>query len=150
MSSPNEPGYPRAGDGGWRTAPARAGRGRCGGRRRGARPAPSSSSPGRIADPTEVPPWQRGRAAKPANRPADSSARPDAARRPNSGGSGHSPGVDARLNRFLSGGAAGAPQQDQDSAGWADAPEPGTARRVAHGPMRPHDPTTATGGVRPA
>ena len=148
MSSPNEPGYPRAGDGGangsgraTRAAAAAAPRARSG---------TEHIEPERIADPTEVPPWQRGRAAKPANRPADSSARPDAARRPNSGGSGHSPGVDARLNRFLSGGAAGAPQQDQDSAGWADAPRARTARR-AGAPRRARTARTpATGGVRPA
>ena len=143
MTSPNEPGHPRAADGGGNgSGSGPEGGSAGGGASRG--PQPGSSSPERIADPTEVPPWQRGRAAKPANRPPDSAARPDAARRANSGGSGHSPSVDARLNRFLSGGAAGAPQQEQDSTGWADPPEPGRPEA----PARP-EPTRPEASPRP-
>jgi hypothetical protein len=92
-------------------------------------PLPGGSGPERIADATEVPPWQRGRGAKPANRAPEASGRPDsparsdAPRRGNSGATSHSPGIDARLNRFLSGGSATASPQDQDAAGWADPPE---------------------------
>jgi hypothetical protein len=148
VTSPNEPGYPRAADGGGNGSGAGAEGGSAGSAAsRGPQP---SSSPERIADPTEVPPWQRGRAAKPANRPPESSARPDAARRANSGGSGHSPGVDARLNRFLSGGAAGAPQQEQDSAGWADTPEPARSEPPARpDAARPEAPARAEAPARP-
>lgn len=110
MTSPNEPGYTRATEGG--------------GNGSGAAPGPEGgSSPERIADATEVPPWQRGRAA---SRTPETTGRPDspsdAPRRGNSGAPSHSPGIDARLNRFLSGGSAASPQE-QDAAGWADPPE---------------------------
>ena len=133
MTSPNEPGYSRAGDGGGNgsgSGPGAEGGSLGGAAPRG--PLPGGSTPERIADATDVPPWQRGpaaRAAKPANRPPDAPARPEsparseAPRRGNSGATEHSPGVDARLNRFLSGGASSAPQQEQDAAGWADPPE---------------------------
>ena len=64
MTSPNEPGYPRATDGGRQRLRlcSRSG-GRLGGRRRVAWSATGGSSPERTADATEVPPWQRGRAA---------------------------------------------------------------------------------------
>ncbi|WP_006242301.1 DUF3566 domain-containing protein [Mycolicibacterium tusciae] len=139
MTSPNEPGYSRATEGGGNgsgSAPGPEG-GSVGGASRG--PLPGGSSPERIADATEVPPWQRGRAAKPANRTPDSPARPDAPRRPNSPAASHSPGIDARLNRFLSGGAAAGSPQEQDAAGWADPPEQ---------PARP-EPTRSDAPVRP-
>ena len=80
--------------------------------------------------------------------------RSEAPRGGNGGATGHSPGVDARLNRFLSGGAASAPQQEQDAAGWADPPEParpepprGPSRR--RGPSRPSGPSRPRGPSRP-
>ncbi|HEX9832454.1 MAG TPA: hypothetical protein VGA66_05090, partial [Mycobacterium sp.] len=129
MTSPNEPGYPRATDGGANGSGSGPGPGPdgLGGGAASRGPATSASSPERIADPSDIPPWQRGRAA--ANRPPDAAGRPDSPARPetprrgNSGATAHSPGVDARLNRFLSGGAAAAPRE-QDAAGWADPPEP--------------------------
>jgi len=108
VSSPNEPGYPRAGDGGANGSPAGAGGG-----------------PERIADPTEVPPWQRGpaaRAAKATPRPQDAPPRPQEAPRGVGGSAGHAPGVDARLNRFLAGGAGSAPTAEQDSGEWGEPP----------------------------
>jgi len=98
VTSPNEPGYPRATEGG--------GNG-------------SGSGPERITDATDVPPWQRGRGARP-----DAAPRPDAPRRGNGGATGQTSGIDDRLNRFLAGGSASSPQPESDAAGWADPPEP--------------------------
>ena len=134
MTSPNEPGYPRATDGGANG---------------------SGSGPERIADPTEVPPWQRGRAAKPANRTPetpgrpDSPARPEPPRRGNGGAAtSHSPGVDARLNRFLAGGAASGPQE-QDAGGWADAPEQSRPEPARPEQPRSEPPTRSDAPARP-
>ena len=110
-------------------------------------PLPGGSSPERIADATEVPPWQRGRAAKPASRPPDlrqpdAPARPE--RGPNSGATGHSPGVDARLNRFLSGGVGRGATAGAGRAGWA------APTRAADGPKRRDPkPRTARPPARP-
>lgn len=140
MTSPNEPGYTRATEGG--------------GNGSGAAPGPEGgSSPERIADATEVPPWQRGRAA---SRTPETSGRPDsppdAPRRGNSGAPSHSPGIDARLNRFLSGGSAAASPQEQDAAGWADPPEqsarPEPTRSEA--PARPESPARPAPPAPPA
>ena len=91
MSSPNEPGYSRATEGGGNgsgSAPGPEGGSVGGAGSRG--PLPGGSSPERTADATEVPPWQRG-AAKPktGRRPRtapDSPARPDAPRIPGNTG----------------------------------------------------------------
>ncbi|BBZ25216.1 DUF3566 domain-containing protein [Mycolicibacter hiberniae] len=97
MSAPNEPGHP--GNGGKTES---AGNG----------PADSGQRPpgrtARITETGETPPWQRA-----------GQARPPAPARPADGGAlGHSPGVDERIRRFVSGTAAptappapGAPQQ---------------------------------------
>jgi hypothetical protein len=93
VTSPNEPGAPKKGDslngdgsveraGAHRATPAQA---------------------GRIPDAADSPPWQRGagRAPHPPQRQPEPYAEP----RP----SGPPPGVDARLNRFISGTAAPGP-----------------------------------------
>ncbi|UVO11721.1 DUF3566 domain-containing protein [Mycobacterium sp. SVM_VP21] len=83
MSAPNEPGHP--GNGG-KAEPAGNG------------PADPSQRPagrpGRITETGEAPPWQRG-----------GQARPPAPARPADAGA-HSPGVDERIRRFVSGTAA--------------------------------------------
>lgn len=89
MSSPNEPGYPRAGD-----VPGSA-NGSAGG--------PSPHDGGSLGNAAaraggDVPPWQRGPAARAARQPQRQSPEP-----------GHSPGVDARLNRFIAGGSGPPP-----------------------------------------
>ena len=56
-------------------------------------------------------------------------------------------GVDARLNRFLAGGAAPAPQQEQDAAGWADPPE--HAATAPEQSVRPEQPVRPEQSVRP-
>lgn len=92
MSSPNEPGYPRAGD-----APGSA---------NGSPDGPSLGNAASRGN-SDVPPWQRGqagRAGRPPQRQApDSHPRTDTPR--NDGPAGHSPAVDARLNRFIGGGS---------------------------------------------
>lgn len=127
MSSPNEPGYPRAGEG----------------------PGVANGSPNQdtnalgsprpnVSESADVPPWQRGpaaRAGQSGSRPPEAPRRgpaprgdgppprgaddahtgdrpPDEARGPN-----HSPGVDARLNRFMSGGGASAPTEEVPARG---------------------------------
>jgi len=97
VSSPNEPGYPRAGD-----APGSA-NGSPGGP-----PPHDGGSAGNSASRGggDVPPWQRGPAARAARQPQ----RPS----PDPGGPGGSP-VDARLNRFIGGGSnSPAPVHEQD------------------------------------
>jgi hypothetical protein len=103
VSSPNEPGYQRAGDG------------------------PGGAN-GSVSG--DIPPWQRGpaaRAARPQRRQAaESPARTETAR--TGSAAGHSPGdtagLDARLNRFLSGGApSSAPTPDPEAAPRGERPE---------------------------
>ncbi|BAX90177.1 DUF3566 domain-containing protein [Mycobacterium shigaense] len=88
MTSPNEPGAPNKGDGP---------NGDGAGERAGAHQTPAAPA-GRAQEGPDAPPWQRtGRPAQPANRPAESQGdRP----------SGPAAGMDARLNRFISGTAA--------------------------------------------
>lgn len=138
MSSPNEPGYPRAAEGGANgsgSGPAAEGGSAGAAPARG--PQPSGTGPERIADPADVPPWQRGRGPKPANRAPEAARpeapRPDAPRRGNGGPASPSPGMDARLNRFLTGGAPS--PSEQDAGGWADPPE-----QRPEGPVRPEGP----------
>ena len=122
MTSPNEPGYPRAADG-----PGNA---------NGALPDESETGSignamgrGHVTDPGDTPPWQRGPAARGAAGAAPPGAgglRPE----PHRGGgpSGHPPGVDARLNRFISGGSA------------ASAPAPETADQPPRSEPTRNDP----------
>ena len=116
MSSPNEPGYPRAGD-----APGGA-NGSVGGSPANDGGSPGNAAPraGHIADPGDIPPWQRGRAARaarPPQRPSpESHARTETPR--SDAPAGHPPGVDARLNRFIAGGsgsAAPSPTHEEDA-----------------------------------
>lgn len=104
MGSPNEPGPPRTSDG-----PGGA---------NGSNGAHDSGSVGAGAPSGDVPPWQRG-AVRPGPRPprTGEAPPPDGPRVGNADGprvgnaAGHSPGTDARLNRFISGGPASAPAQ---------------------------------------
>jgi hypothetical protein len=109
VSSPNEPGYPRPGDG-----PGGANGSIPGSGTDGAPLGSAAEGGSRVTDPGDIPPWQRGPAArgpKPPPRPApESPSRPEPHR--GGGSPGHSPGVDARLNRFIAGGPA-TPAQSQ-------------------------------------
>jgi Transmembrane domain of unknown function (DUF3566) len=115
VSSPNEPGYSRAGDG-----PGGA---------NGSVTGPLSA--GHAADSGDVPPWQRGpaaRAARPPHRQApESPVRSDTPR--TGSAAGHSPGetggLDARLNRFISGGSApSAPAHEPEAPSRGERAEP--------------------------
>jgi hypothetical protein len=95
VSSPNEPGYPRAGD-----------------------------TPGGANGSGDVPPWQRGPAARAARQPQrrspEAHARTEAPR--SDSPAGHPPGVDARLNRFIAGGSGpAAPSPTQEEAARPEA-----------------------------
>jgi hypothetical protein len=80
----------------------------------------AASRPGPLADSGDVPPWQRGPAGRAARQPQrqspESRARTESPR--SEPPAGHSPGVDARLNRFISGGpgaSASTPTHGQDA-----------------------------------
>jgi hypothetical protein len=109
VSSPNEPGYPRAGDGPGSAngSPAHEG-GSLGNAASRTGPLPA----GHVSEAGDTPPWQRGPAARAARQthrpPPEASAHTEAPR----GATGHSPGVDARLNRFISGGSTSTNEQD--------------------------------------
>jgi hypothetical protein len=104
VSSPNEPGYPRPGDG-----PAAPNGSISGGSgtdsgflgnaaaRPGTTAGTSSGASTHFAEP-DTPPWQRGRTARSA---LPSQTRAEST--PTSGSAGHAAGVDARINRFISG-----------------------------------------------
>ncbi|MDX1882688.1 DUF3566 domain-containing protein [Mycolicibacterium sp. 120270] len=99
MTSPNEAGYPRSADGS----------------SNGSLPDdPDTGSLGNAMG-RDVPPWQRGpaaRAQKQSPRPPREPSRPEPPR--GGGAPGHPQGADARLNRFISGGSAG--QQAPEAA----------------------------------
>jgi hypothetical protein len=94
VTSPNEAGYPRSGEGsGNGSIPDDPETGSLG------------NTKGRGGD---VPPWQRGPAARAGQQPSPRPTREPSRQEPHRGGgpSGHAPGADARLNRFISGGAS--------------------------------------------
>jgi Transmembrane domain of unknown function (DUF3566) len=120
VSSPNEPGYPRAGD-----APGGA-NGSVGGSspHDGGSLGSAASRGGHAGDSGDVPPWQRGpsaRAARPPQRQSpESRARTEAPRSDAPGG--HPPGVDTRLNRFIAGGSGpSAPSPTHEEAARPEA-----------------------------
>ena len=96
MSSPNEPGYPRAGDG--------SGNGSVAGSPGHGQDVGSPGAPG------DIPPWQRGPAARAGRQPQRHPQEPPARTEPTP--SGRAPGVDARLNRFIAGGSAPPPEAE--------------------------------------
>jgi hypothetical protein len=112
VSSPNEPGYPRAGEAPGSANGSAGGSsqhdgGPLGGATSRTGPLPSGPSGGpHITDPGDIPPWQRGPTARAARQPQRQSPE-----------GGHSPAVDARLNRFIAGGSspAPAPAHEQDA-----------------------------------
>ncbi|MEW5811812.1 MAG: DUF3566 domain-containing protein [Actinomycetota bacterium] len=97
MSSPNEPGHPRAGE-----ASGGTGNGSAPGTPAPSHSGPPQQAPARGAEHSDVPPWQRGPQARARQQQA-----PDA-----------QGGLDARLNRFIAGG----PETEQAPRG--DRPEP--------------------------
>jgi hypothetical protein len=102
VTSPNEPGYPRSADGS----------------ANGSMPDdPETGSLGNAIGRGDRPPWQRG----PAARSPQQSRRQEPSR---GGSSNHPPGVDARLNRFISGGSAASETVDQPPRGEPARSEP--------------------------
>ncbi|ORB31182.1 DUF3566 domain-containing protein [Mycolicibacterium parafortuitum] len=125
MSSPKEPG----------SAPTGEGSGPANGSGAGA-PASgqdSGSRPAHTADTTELPPWQRGPAARARQEPQGPEAqRQDGPRTPQPGQPGQQGqpgqpgGLDARLNRFMAGGSAPAGRPETEQIPRKDPrPEPG-------------------------
>ncbi len=121
MSSANEPAYPRAGDGsGGGNGAASPGSGHEGGSlgnsvtRSG--PSPSGPASTRSADSADVPPWQRGAAARSREQPPEAPPPADNPR-------GNPPGLDARLNRFIAGGSAPAGAPEAEPAARVDRTE---------------------------
>jgi hypothetical protein len=140
VSSPNEPGHPRAGE-------ASGGPNGSG----GGPPSTDGGSLGNAASRTgnDVPPWQRGPAARAARQPQRQAPEP-------AGPSGSS--VDARLNRFIAGGSGSpAPSHEQDVPPFGERTE--TVRPEAYaselpdlsGPApRPAQPRKAAPEPRPS
>lgn len=112
MSSPNEPGSGGAGpDAGSRAA--------------------------HTADAGDLPPWQRGPAARARQQqPTQEAPRPDGSR------GGNAAGLDARLNRFMAGGSAPAPETEQTPR-----KEPGP--RPEPTPRNDRTDVVRTEGIRP-
>ena len=91
MTSPNEAGYPHSGDG--------SGNGSV----------PDDPETGSLGNAMgrDVPPWQRGPASRAAQKQSPRTPREPSRPEPHRGApSGHAPGADARLNRFISGGSS--------------------------------------------
>ncbi|MDZ4267151.1 MAG: DUF3566 domain-containing protein [Mycobacterium sp.] len=120
MSSPKEPGYPRAGEGPGGangSASGSSGAAQEGGSAGNAAsrggPGPSGPGPTRGTD-SDVPPWQRGPAARAQHQqPPDAPPHADGPR-------GNPPGLDARLNRFISGGSTSAGSAEAEPATRGD------------------------------
>lgn len=105
MSSPKEPSYPRPGDAGNGSAAGPTGPAHEGGPR-----------PAHQGDTADVPPWQRGPAARARQQGPDGPA----AEGSRGGGAG---GLDARLNRFIAGGSAPSGTQETEVHGRNDRTE---------------------------
>ncbi|WP_166907413.1 DUF3566 domain-containing protein [Mycobacterium sp. DL440] len=130
MSSPNEPGYPRAGD-----RPGSSSNGSGTGaeasptpsKAAGTQPRAAAGGGGQITETGEAPPWQRG-TARTTPQPA-AETREENARTPGS----HSPGVEARLQRFVAGTETNDTEQQARPARPAT-PAPSATRKE---PVRP-------------
>jgi hypothetical protein len=122
VGSPNEPGPPRTSDG---TGSANGSNGT------------HSSGPTGGGSPSgDVPPWQRGTVRPGPRAPRTGEASPPDGPRVGKTSTGHSPGTDARLNRFISGGPASGPVQGPQREA-APTREPVPARELA--PQRETD-----------
>ncbi len=149
MTSPNEPGYPRSGDGsGNGSVPDDPETGSLG------------NAVGRGGD---VPPWQRGPSARAGQQQSPRTTREPSRQEPQRGGgvSGHAPGADARLNRFISGGSAApaaasetadpAPPRNEPVVSEPYASElPDLSGRAARAPQRKAAPERSEPPVRTA
>jgi hypothetical protein len=99
VTSPNEPGHPRSADG--------SANGSIPDGDSDTGSLSSAVGRGQVTDPGDTPPWQRGPATRAQTPPARQQREPSRPEPPRGGApAGHSPGVDARVNRFISGGSA--------------------------------------------
>ncbi|MCV7234940.1 DUF3566 domain-containing protein [Mycobacterium branderi] len=120
MTSPNEPGYPGLGD----SPNGNGSLDRGGAHRSETRPTPDRGAD-TSSDSGGAPPWQRG---GPRQSPSQHRPPPDTSGQ-HEGRSGHSPGVEARLTRFISGTAApGATATPQGGHGKTHEADPAPAR----------------------
>ncbi|OBJ97408.1 hypothetical protein A5638_14640 [Mycolicibacterium fortuitum] len=128
MSSPSEPGYPRAGDrpgssNGSGAGTAGADANPPANKAAGTQP---RAAGGQITETGEAPPWQRGTSAR-TTPPAANEGREESGRTP----SGHSPGVEARLQRFVAGAESkDTEQQARPARPAAPAPSAGRTEQV--------------------
>jgi hypothetical protein len=99
VTSPNEAGYPHSGEG--------SGNGSV----------PDDPETGSLGNAMgrDVPPWQRGPSARTTPNQPPRTPREPPRPEPHRGASGHAPGADARLNRFISGGSS-APAAEAEPA----------------------------------
>ena len=107
MTSPNEAGYPHSGEG--------SGNGSV----------PEDPETGSLGNAMgrDVPPWQRGPAARATQNQPPRTPREPTRPEPHRGASGHAPGADARLNRFISG-VSSAPAAETEPAPPRNEPAP--------------------------
>jgi hypothetical protein len=146
VTSPNDAGYPRSADG--------SGNGSV----------PDDPETGSLGNAIgrDVPPWQRGPAARAGQKPSPRTPREPVRPEPPRGGapSGHAPGADARLNRFISGGASAPtaevpaeppPPRKEPVVNDAYASElPDLSGGVSRPPQRKSAPERSEAPVRPA
>ena len=101
MTSPNEAGYPHSGEG--------SGNGSV----------PEDPETGSLGNAMgrDVPPWQRGPAARATQNQPPRTPREPTRPEPTRGASGDAPGADARLNRFISGGSSAPAAELSGTAG---------------------------------
>ncbi len=115
MTSPSEPGAPKKGD---------SQNGDVSAERAGAHPRGAPHQAGRGQEGADSPPWQRGAARAP--NPASRQGEPPTEARPQGPPPGGPSGVDARLNRFITGGnTQGASGQPQSKSHEFDVPARG-------------------------
>ena len=129
MSSPNEPGPSRTSEGS--------------GSANGSNGAHDNAPNGGAGAPAgDVPPWQRGTSRPGARPPQQRTGEPTPSEGPRSGNAtGHSPGTDARLNRFISGGPAQGSPREPNAAPARDAEASASSPR----PERPEAARSETG-----
>ena len=132
MTSPNEAGYPHSGEG--------SGNGSV----------PEDPETGSLGNAMgrDVPPWQRGPAARATQNQPPRTPREPTRPEPHRGASGHAPGADARLNRFISGGSS-APAAEAEPAPPRNEPAKPRNEPVATEAYASELPDLSAGPARP-
>jgi len=132
VTSPNEAGYPHSGEG--------SGNGSV----------PEDPETGSLGNAMgrDVPPWQRGPAARATQNQPPRTPREPTRPEPHRGASGHAPGADARLNRFISGGSS-APAAEAEPAPPRNEPAKPRNEPVATEAYASELPDLSAGPARP-